>query len=237
LKFDDVVARFAVQLATRMGTRVAATGRVTTLLGRDWYDDGVRDLVGRYGPLEAPAFKKALEEVPLSGAVALIVKTLGRPLDDLTLPVVVAATAIGSRPQLILALAPLLLAQPNLPEQTLTRAASLAALAGDPELADRLLLGPASRADLQFGTWFWGQVLARQQPSLALARLRQTRRRGVRGWKDEWGSRLAVAALAMQRLHRPRQAAAMFRRAIVDEPWLKDDLDPLIAALEGARPS
>jgi len=231
LGFDEIVRQLAIDLAARMGTRVASTGRVTTLLGRDWYDDGVRDLVGRYGPLEGAAFAKALQEVPVASAIPLIVKTLGRDLDDVTLPFVVASTALESRPELVVALVPLLFAL-TLPDQTLIRAADLATRAGQSELADRLLFGPASRADLRYSSWYWGQVLARVRPSFALARLRQTRSRGVRGWNDEFGARLAVAGLAMEHLHRPRQAAAMYRRAIEDDPWLTNELADRVAALE-----
>jgi hypothetical protein len=232
LGFDALVARFAVDLAARMRTEVTTTGRVTTLLARDWYDDGVRDLVGRYGSLAQPAFAEALQRVALSGAVALLVKTLGRGLDDLTLPVVVATPALERRPELIVVLAPLLLARPTLPDDTLARAAGLATRAGEAELADRLLMGPASRADLKFSAWYWGQVLARRQPSFALARLRETRPRGVRGWDDEVGGRLAVAALAMETLHRPRQAVAFYRRAIADDPELQNEVGDRLAALE-----
>lgn len=234
LGFPFLVRDFAAELAARMRSQVARTGRVATLLARDWYDDGVRDLVGRYGPHEAPAFARALQEVPLSGAVALIEQTLGRPLDDVTLPVVVAAAALEQRPQLVAALAPRLLALATVPDETLLKAAHLATKAGDTALADRLMLGPASRADLHDGTWHWGQVLARLRPSFALARLRQTRRRGVRGWNGEWGVRLAVAGLAMEHLHRPRQAAAMYRRAIADEPWLANEIGDRLAALDRA---
>jgi hypothetical protein len=235
LEFEALVRRFAVDLASSMGTRVASTGRVRTLLGRDWYDDGVRDLVGRYGPLETPDFMQALQTVPLAGAVALIVKTLGHDLDDATLPLVLAVPGIADRPELIVPLAPFLLARPTLPDHTLSLAANLATIVGQPDLADRLLLGPASRADLRYATWYWGQVLARLRPSFALARLRQTRPRGVRGWNDEFGARLAVAGLAMEHLHRPRQAAAMYRGAIEDDASLKNEIGERLAALERAR--
>jgi len=75
-------------------------------------------------------------------------------------------------------------------------------------------------------------VLARLRPSLALARLRQTRLRGRRGWDDEFGARLAVAGLAMEHLHRPRQAAEMYRRAIADDPSLTNEIGDRLAALE-----
>jgi hypothetical protein len=81
-------------------------------------------------------------------------------------------------------------------------------------------------------------VLARTRPSLALARLRETRPPGVRRQEDEWGERLAVTGLALETLRRPRQAAAAYRRAMEEESWLAEELRPRLAALEaiGARP-
>jgi len=56
----------------------------------------------------------------------------------------------------------------------------------------------------------------------------------LRGWKDEHGDRLAVAALALAQLHRPRQAAAFLRRAVAEEPWLGHEVRDRLAALEQA---
>ena len=233
LGFDDIVGQFAIDLATRMRSHVANAGRVATLLGRDWYDDGAQDLVGRYAVLEGEAFVRAVKDVSPSQFVPLLEQTLGRALDDVSLPVVVGATTLAKRPELIVPLAPHLLAQRNLPDQTIVKAANYATQIGDFELADRLLLAPAARAPLTYSAWYWGQVLARRRPSFALARLRQTRPRGVHGWNDERGERLAVAGLALEHLRRGRQAAAFYRRAIKDEPWLDDQLRARLAALEG----
>ena len=232
LGFDALVSTFVLDLARRMGSQVASAGKVTTLLGRDWYDDGARDIVGRYARLEREAFKRAVREVRPAELVALLERTLGRALDDVTLPVVLSSGAVLGRPELIAPLAPYLLARTTLPEQTLNMAADMATRHGDRDLADRLLIGPASRAALEFGAWHWGQVLARWRPSFALARLHQTRPRGVRGLAAERGERLAVAGLALEQLHRPRQAAAFYRRAIADEEWLANELNPRLEALE-----
>jgi hypothetical protein len=235
IELGKLVGAFAVDLAARLRTQVATAGNVATLLGSDWYDDGAQDLVGRYAALESDAFQQAAKDVPVTGFVALVEKTLGRPLDDLTLPIVVRTTALVRRPQLIVALAARLLADRNLPDQTLVSAADRATEIGDHDLADRLMVGPAARAPLTHSVWHWGQVLARLRPSFALARLRQTRPRGVRGWNDERGERLAMAGLALEQLHRRRQAAAFYRLALVDQPWLEDDLRPRLAALDLRR--
>ena len=54
----------------------------------------------------------------------------------------------------------------------------------------------------------------------------------MRSWDQEHGERLAVAGLALETLRRPRQAAALYRRAIADEAWLADVLHPRLAELE-----
>jgi hypothetical protein len=233
--FDALVRDFAADLATRMASAVAPAGRVTTLLGRDWYDDGAQDLVGRYQALSRPEVGRALEEVAPSALVALLEATLAHPLDDITLPLVVALPALQSRPELIEPLAPRLLALRTLPDHTLLTAGGLAMQHGDLALADRLLAGPAERNGFQHSVWFLGRVLARTRPSFMLARLRQTRPRHVRRLEDERGDRLAVAALALETLRRPRQAAAFYRRAIADEPWLAGELEPRLEAIEGAE--
>lgn len=230
--FHLAVRDHVAALAGRMGCQVATAGRVTRLLGRDWYDDGVRDLVGRFAAMEGAAFVAAVQEVAPSGLVALLESTLGRPLDDLTLPVVLGVPALQQRPELIQPLAPYLLAARALPEHVALNAAGLALQNDDLPLADRLLAGLAARGQFQHSAWSWGRVLARTRPSFTLARLRQTRSPGVRSLDDETGERLAVAALALETLHRPRQAAALYRRAIADEAWLADELRPRLAALE-----
>ena len=100
----------------------------------------------------------------------------------------VALPGLKARPELIVPLGALLLGRSTLPEATLLEAAELATAIGNLALADRLLAGPAARCRLGHGAWRLGQVLARTRPSLALARLRETRRRGVRGWEDQPGS-------------------------------------------------
>jgi hypothetical protein len=232
LGFDAIVRDYASELAARMGSRVASAGRVALLLGSDWYDDGARDLVGRYEALARPELAAAMEDVAPSGLVELLEKALGRPIDDITLPLVLAMPALLRRPELIEPLVPHLLARPTLPDHTLLSAARLAIQIGDLTLASRLAEGPAVRIRLDHADWSIGEILARTHPSLTLARLRQSRPPGVRRWDQEHGERLAVAALALEHLHRPRQAAALYRRAIVDEPWLADELRPRLAALE-----
>ena len=60
-----------------MRSHVATTGRVATLLGRDWYDDGAQDLVGRYAVLESEAYARAVKDVSPSQFVALLENDAG----------------------------------------------------------------------------------------------------------------------------------------------------------------
>jgi hypothetical protein len=232
LGFETVVRDYAAGLARRMGSRVATAGRVALLLGREWYDDGARDLVGRYQELDKPELVAGIQEVAVSAFVGLLENALGRPIDDVTLPLVVSMPALEQRPELIAALAPYLLAQATLPDHALFAAARLALRSGDLMLADRLLVGLAVRSRFAHDAWTLGEVLARTRPSFTLARLRQTRPRGVRRWADERGARLAVAGLAFETLRRPRQAAACYRQAIAQEGWLAAELRPRLNTLE-----
>jgi hypothetical protein len=231
LKLEDLFRDFATALAAGMGSSVGSRGRVSLLLGRDWYDDGVRDLVGRYQALHQERVADAIQAVAPSALLALLEEALGRPVDDVTLPVVMVLPAVHRRPELIEALAPRLLAQRALPDHTLVVAADLALRHGDLALADRLLAGPAERATFQHDAWYLGRMVARTRPSFTLARLRATRPPGVRRLEDERGDRLAVAALATETLNRPRQALALYRQALADAPWLEDELRPRLEAL------
>ena len=67
LELERLVRAHAEALAARMGTHLAARGRVSTLLGRDWYDDGAVDLVGRYDALAKEDFARALAAVAQGG--------------------------------------------------------------------------------------------------------------------------------------------------------------------------
>jgi hypothetical protein len=78
----------------------------------------------------------------------------------------------------------------------------------------------------------FGRLLARTRPSFTLARLRTTRPRGVHHLEDERGDRLAVVALALETLNRPKQAITLYRRALADASWLEDELRPRLDALE-----
>ncbi len=234
LDFERIVRDRALELAARMGTEVVGNGTVSTLLADDWYDDGARDLVERFATLATDSpFRIAMPTIPVGELPARLAVALGHALDDVTLPLVVALPEMKRHPMMLVALGPALLAATAIPAATMIQAARIALAAGDLALADRLVAGHA-RPSLMIDSPRWlGDVLARVRPSLALALLRATRERGVRGWRDESVERIAVAALAMETLRRPRQAAALYRFAI-GRGWkaLADELRPRLAAIE-----
>jgi len=232
LRMDQLTDAFARALAAQMGVRRAARGGVATLLARAWYDDGPRHLGEDADPLAGRGFLDRLATVTAAELVTLLEATLGAPVDDRTLPRVVALWPLQARAELVRPLAPSLLAhRAHLPDATLLEAARMALALGEDALADRLLDGPAARLGEAHCPWYVGGLVARTRPSQVLAWLRASRERGVRGWGDERGDRLAVAAVAFETLRRPRQAAELYRLAIADAPFLRDELAPRLAAL------
>jgi len=214
-------------LAAQMRTHVADRGDVALLVARDWYDDGARDLISRFGALDEA--RLALDAIAPSQLVPRLVEALGHPLDDLTLPLVLALPALRARSALIVPLAPHVLAART--PAVHVAAAQLALDADEPALADRLLGDHAGAVDLSEGSWPLGATLARLRPSYALARLRATRARGVRSWHDEPHLRIAIAAVAMAALRRPGKARALYRQALTGAPsFVSLILPPYFAA-------
>jgi hypothetical protein len=225
--FAAIARTFALELAARMRTRVAPYGAVRLLVARDWYDDGPRDLVGRFGGLDEAALDLANADPGV--VVERLRGALGHELDDVTLPMVLALPSLRARPALVAPLARYLLAARS--TATHITAAELALEAGDPELADRLLGEHGDAIRLEDHAWPGGKLLALLRPSRALVRLRATRARGVRSWPDDRGDRIAVAGLAMEALHRPRKAAELYRLALDRDPYLEYDLNDRLAAV------
>jgi len=211
---------FAIDLAERMHTTIVPRGAVETLLANEWYDDGPRDLVGRFAALDRLDFVQ-LEPATLVPALR---DALGHDLDDITLPIVIAHEGMQRRPPLIAALAPHLLASHRTPPSTLRDAACLAMRAGDLALADRLLGNHAAGIGLEYALYTHAVLLARLRPSLALAKLRATRDRTVRRAEDDSPDRNALAAIALLSLHRPKQAATMLAHAVKRRPEIRSDI-------------
>ena len=216
LGLDTQVHDFVLELATKMGTSVVPRGTVRLLLGRDWYDDGPRDLVGRFRGLDDAGLD--FDAIQPANLVGILRSALEHEIDDVTLPVILGHHGLARRPELIFPLAPYILA--SAAPLTHFLAADLALRAGDRVLADRLLGEHAGVVRLVDHTWHHGETLAELRPSFTLARLRETRSKAVRTWEDEPGDRCAVAGVALEALHRPKQAVAMYKLAL-REDWLK----------------
>ncbi len=227
IQLEAHVRDFVLELAGKMGTTVVPRGTVRLLLARDWYDDGPRDLVGRFRGLDDAGLDfDAIEPAQLVGVLRA---ALDRELDDVTLPIILGHAGLSRRPELVIPLAPYVLA--SAAPQTHIAAAELALRAGDRALADRLLGDHAATIRIDDHPWHYGQLLAELRPSYTLARLRETRHRDIRTWEDERGDRVAVAGVALAALHRPKQAAAMFRLAMKHEDWLAPFMKVRLEAL------
>ncbi|MBA2543407.1 MAG: hypothetical protein H0V17_27445, partial [Deltaproteobacteria bacterium] len=227
IQLDDHMRDFVLDLAKRMNALVVPRGSVRRLLSRDWYDDGPLDLVGRFRGLDAAGLD--FDVIDPSALVGVLRAALERDLDDVTLPIVMAHHRFCVRPELVIPLAPYVLAS-TVPLIRVS-GAEMALRAGDPALADRMLGEHAASIQLDHHPWHYGQLLAQLRPSYTLSRLRETRRRDVRSWDDEQGDRVALAGIALEALHRPKQAAAMYRKALAREGWLAGFLNPRLENL------
>ncbi len=220
--FGAMVARFAAELASRMGVLVVTHGTVPLLVASDWYDDGLVDLGGRLPYLqEGSALRKALVDVPLDQLEALLEAHLA-PLtvNELTLPTLVDLPEISARPELGVGFVRLARARglDRLPEQVVLRLADLLHAVGRHDLVDEGWVLSAARRASASDLGLPDRVLrklAELFPSGTLALLRETRPRGVRSLADEYqGSRLVAAAEAMRALSREHQAVDLYARAV-----------------------
>ncbi|NVB77025.1 MAG: hypothetical protein HOV81_01400 [Kofleriaceae bacterium] len=226
IDFSSLVSEYAVDLASRMNTIAVARGSVSTLVARDWYDDGSRDLVGRFGGLEE-SFD--ISRVPPDQLVAKLREAFGRDLDDVTLPIILGHPSLRRQPRFLAPLVPFVLASQV--SQIRIEAAQLAIHDNDLALADRLLGDHGHAIAFDDHGSRYGEVLARLRPSETLATLRRTRSREVRRWSEDRAERIALAGVALEALARPRQAAAMYRLAAKTETWIAETMRERLAAL------
>jgi hypothetical protein len=220
--FGAMVARFAAELASRMGVLVVTRGTVPLLVASDWYDDGLVDLGGRLPYLqEGSALRKALVDVPIEGLEALLETHLA-PLtvNELTLPTLVDLPELDARPELGVGFVRLARTRglDRLPEHVVLRLADLLHAAGRHDLVDEGWVLAAARRASASDLGLPDRVLRKLAeifPSGTLALLRETRPRGVRSLADEYrGSRLVAAAEAMRALSREHQAVDLYARAV-----------------------
>jgi hypothetical protein len=220
LQFPKMVGEFAAELASRMGTDCTPRGEVPTLVAANWYDDGPRDLTGRFGFLDPGSrFRCRLGEIEIDALeVALREEFAPQDLDATTLPLVLHLDELDQRPELVRALVGAIRQNDDLAFEHVLRASQLLRKSRDPELA-RLLLspfcdGPRFRRVRQ--DWLIeGLVEALVdvgEPGRALAILRKTRPRRVRSWDDEEHDRRLYAAKAHDALGRKKIARRLFSR-------------------------
>jgi len=219
VNFDQIVARFASDLAADMGTAVSHTDRVAALVAPEWYDDGAYDLGNSIAGDQSP-LRAMLQAVAAEDLIASLEAVL-RPaeLTDSMLELIVEFPEIHLRPELIRPLLPLFEARESrLGVSALMAVARLAGRAGVPDVARRWLrkYGPdwiRRRIANQGGVY--GDVeavlrlLIRHHPSIALRLLRETRPSCVRRDQDESDSRRHLLADCFSELGRSRLAIAV----------------------------
>jgi len=238
--FTAHVRTFVQTLAARMRTVILPSGSVSTLLDSKWYDDGPEDLTGQFGFLDDDSpFRRELLSLALDRLIPRVTEVFAPlPLAGHTLGLIIALSELDTRPALIVPLMPLLDDRTDVPLETRLRAAELAAKAGRADLA-AARLGPDLDAHLRALHRQHRHVdkdlldrLVVASPSRALAFLRDTRDRGVRSHLDEREpGRLRAAARGHDLLGRPRQAAALYRRAMELHKSLREECEQRLAAL------
>ncbi|MBL8715886.1 MAG: hypothetical protein JNL79_07810 [Myxococcales bacterium] len=132
--FAERFAAFANDLAARVGTVCAPRGTVRPRVAKAWYDDGPRQIGGSFPCLEpASAFRKALATIAPAALLAHVATWFApRPLDALTLPLVLELSEVEERPELARPLVGALqaLGEP-LPDATVLTMTRLLARMGD----------------------------------------------------------------------------------------------------------
>src|SRR5262249_7181856 len=125
--FEAMVRRFAGALAAAMGTVVLPSGGVPTLVAREWYDDGPRDLSDRFQFLnEGSELRRSLATMaPEEFPAALERELAPLALNELTLPLIVALPELTVRPALLVALTPFMRGIAELPDHTILRVAEM----------------------------------------------------------------------------------------------------------------
>lgn len=226
LGFEEIAARFADQLAERMGTRRIARGPVPVLVAPGWYDDGALDLGGSYPALEEGSpLRERLASVPPDEVVDELRRALQPAgLNEATLYRVLTLPEIHQRPELAIPLLRLVAdLRASIPDESIVTAARLAMEAGATDQVRHHLLPALTEIALRALSSAWmrsqaPELFVRLNPSRLLSLLRQTRKPyHGRDWLEECDSgRLELAAAALEALHRPRQARELWTRLAGD---------------------
>lgn len=215
------VGSFVLELSEAMGAAVDTRGRVSTLVSKDWLDDGPHDLLGTMQWLEhGSQFRRSLPKIDPDALVpALEMELNGKPITAAVVCELCADPAFEDRPQLVEPLLPHLHDIATMDPWSSLHILPVVRKAGKEAEALDLLerIYPLLLHD-DFRYSYAPVMAAREwvvldQPHRALRLLRQTRPADVRGWEDEWVERTCVAAMALTGLHRPRQALTLCRIA------------------------
>ncbi|MBI2393880.1 MAG: hypothetical protein HYV09_30185 [Deltaproteobacteria bacterium] len=222
--FARLFGELAAMLAEKMGTVCAPSGRVRARVAKNWYDDGPIDLAGQFPFLhdERSRLRRSMREIEPAEVVRLAAEAFEpRPLDALTIPLVLSLPEVDARPELALPLVALLTDPARgeggpLSESLRLRAAELAHRAGDLARA-RALAGDLVAAELEAGLTSEDghqnpRLLAMQldfDPASVLAIARRVSKRTRGTWMDQ--RRRLAAAMALERLGRLRRALEVLR--------------------------
>jgi hypothetical protein len=210
LGFSEMMAEVVTDLAEQMRAPIHLRGHVPALVAPSWYDDGPRDVTGRFDFLEHSSdFRKALTGMtPDSFLQELETLFDPLPLNALSLTLILGLPELEEHPALILPLLPYLEEEKALPDHTILRAVRLAYQAGEEHFVRRVLRSWAPaflQRYHQQGPWYSADLvmmLAELDPSAALRFLRSSRPRGVRRDEEEEGWRREALAVAHENLSR-----------------------------------
>ena len=218
LDFAALMSEFAGTLAQQMGTHITNQGPVRCLVATDWYDDGPRDLCGKFGFLQyQSAFRDGLATINLADFVPTLLDLFAPlPLNTLTLPQVLYLPEVQHRPELVMPLLPYIGNGKGFDDRLLLYVATLARQTGGDEFAHHIVRQRAQPYLLAL--YRQAQHTQRHEPFIppylellidldpqgALRVLRQTRPKGVQQDEDERDSmRIDYLAKAHQALGRP----------------------------------
>lgn len=238
--YGRMFAEFASALANEMGAVCAPRGRVRPRVAKHWYDDGPRDLVGQFPFLEPMSpFWQAFFESPPEAVVALTAAAFApRPLDGLTIPLVLSKLSETTRPDLALPFLDLLEAEALPLSDSLRITAVRHAYDAGQKARARALAGTALAAAiegafLRDADHFDMSLVHLQLDVDPAALLRVMRRVARRVCRDEWADkrRRYFASMALERLGRPRRALDLLRE-LPDGVAPKGEINAAIRRIE-----
>lgn len=217
LDFGARVSAFATALAADMGTTVAPRGAPRPLLFSRWYDDEARDLSGQLDLLrEGSDFARALHTLPPDALLPALREALG-PVEPSAevLEMLLDLDVLHDRPELAPPLLPLVARVPGLGPFERARLATLAWKAGDVEggraALPRLRPGMAlPRLCCHYAFLLDGLIGLDPRYVLLIQRYRDPRQHHLEP-RD-----MFARARALEALHRPAQARALYERVLAD---------------------